>query len=174
MYALSRAQEVSFDWLITGEEQITPDAVNDESAPYNQSEIKQIYPYKHKVSQEKDKPGNGYNMSHLFFPKEWFSTRHLNRENLVAINVIGDSLEPDIPDGSLILVDTSQKELKNGEVYVFNIDDDLLIKTIIHDFDGYIARSKNATYPDIRLEKERVSTLNIVGRAVRALPDIKL
>ena len=113
-------------------------------------------------------------MSALFFPKEWFSTRHLNQQNLVAVNVVGDSLEPDIPDGSLVLVDTTQKELKNGEVYVFDIDGDLLIKTIIHDFDGYIAKSRNDAYPDIRLKKERVSTLNIVGKAIRALPDIKL
>lgn len=176
MYALSKTYDISFDWLMTGKDQNTQLAVNEEKTHYGFNELRQLDLYKNEAQEQgkSESSRNGYNMSTLFFPKEWFSTRHLNQQSLVAVNVVGDSLGPDIPNGSLVLVDTTQKELKNGEVYVFDIDGDLLIKTIIHDFDGYIARSRNDAYPDIRLNKERISKLNIVGRAIRALPDIKL
>ncbi len=179
MYALSQTHNVSFDWLITGEGVKHKHQINEESAEYVTEKYNRITRYKNQKeipqSSESNPELNPENdMSNLAFPKSWFSKRQLIRENLVAIDIVGDSMGVEIPDGSVVLIDTTQKELKNGEMYVFNIDGDLLIKTIIHNFDGYIATSKNPTYPDIKLEKDQVNTLNIVGRAVRALTDIKL
>jgi len=175
MYALSKTHNISFDWLITGEGVKDRHQINEENAQYTVEKYNRITRYNNQKEISQSLESNRENdMSSLAFPKNWFSKRHLIRENLVAIDIIGDSMGPEIPNGSIVLIDTTQKELKNGEMYVFNIDGDLLIKTIIHNFDGYIARSKNPNYPEIKLNKDQVSSLNIVGRAVRAFADIKL
>lgn len=110
----------------------------------------------------------------LYFRKEWFSSRGLTAANLVAVNVVGDSMEPDIPDESIVLVDTNQTDVKNGAVYVFTLNGDLLIKRMMATVEGYKAMSINPHYGDMDFKQDEAEKLNVIGRAVRALPDIKL
>ncbi len=144
--------------------------------PLNHSEFQSIKLYKASASAGHGSSADNEDYKLLYFRNEWFIERGLAAHNLVAFNVPGDSQEPEIPAGSVVLVDTTDTTVKNEKFYVFNVDGDLLIKEMHLTFDGYIAKSKNkaAGYDDIVLTKDKINTLNIVGRAVRALPDIAL
>lgn len=186
----NRVWGVSSDWILTGQgsmyldQRTVPFSGVRESAPdFSSSSTLAGDPsfygiklYKNPVSAGYGSNGHTDEFTLLYFPNTWFDSRNLIASNLVAVNVPGDSQEPVIPAGSVVLVDVTDTEVKNEQFYVFNVDDDVLIKEMHLTFDGYIAKSKNkiAGYDDIILTKEKISTLNIIGRAVRALPDIAL
>jgi phage repressor protein C with HTH and peptisase S24 domain len=170
LFSYARNNGISFEWLLTGESSI----IKEEPENYNTNNDFEAIPL-HKVGASAGKGvgiDDDYDMSTLLFPKLWFEKRHLNAANLLAVDVAGDSMEPLIPDGSVVLVDKTQTNLSNGNVYLFQMDDDLLIKRIVRDDQGYLAVSINNSYPNMRINE--VNTKHVIGQVMRALPDIKL
>jgi phage repressor protein C with HTH and peptisase S24 domain len=79
----------------------------------------------------------------------------------------GDSMQPVIPDGSLLVVDHSQKEVRNGHIMVVNVGDDLLVKRIRRRLDGLIELiSDNPAYAPETLGPDALQQLRVVGRVV--------
>ncbi len=77
----------------------------------------------------------------------------------------GDSMEPTIPDGALMLVDLSKRTAHSGGIYVIALDGDLLVKRINRRADGSVELiSDNDRYPHERLSKTDLSKLRIAGR----------
>lgn len=69
--------------------------------------------------------------SNLAFRREWVSRVATGSpEDLAALTVEGDSMDPTLAHGDLILIDTSQAwHLRDG-IYVLRVDDALLVKRI--------------------------------------------
>lgn len=59
-------------------------------------------------------------------------------QHALLLTVAGQSMEPTLPDGSSVLVDTSQKTIHGGRIHVVRIDDELLVKRL-EKTDGKIA-----------------------------------
>jgi phage repressor protein C with HTH and peptisase S24 domain len=79
----------------------------------------------------------------------------------------GDSMQPVIPDGSLLVVDHSQKEVRNGHIMVVNVGEDLLVKRIRRRLDGLIELiSDNPAYAPETLGPDALAQLRVVGRVV--------
>lgn len=79
----------------------------------------------------------------------------------------GDSMQPAIPDGSLLVVDHSQKEVRNGHIMVVNVGEDLLVKRIRRRLDGLIELiSDNPAYAPETLGPDALQQLRVVGRVV--------
>lgn len=90
-----------------------------------------------------------------------------NPEKCVVIWAHGDSMMPTIPDGSALIVDHSQKEIKNGSIMVIGVDDDLLVKRIRRRSDGLIELiSDNRTYETETLGPAALQQLRVIGRVV--------
>ena len=90
-----------------------------------------------------------------------------NPEKCVVIWAHGDSMMPTIPDGSALIVDRSQKEIKNGSIMVIGVDDDLLVKRIRRRSDGLIELiSDNRTYEPETLGPAALQKLRVIGRVV--------
>ncbi|WP_231582110.1 S24 family peptidase [Puniceibacterium sp. IMCC21224] len=84
-----------------------------------------------------------------------------------AIWAKGDSMEPTIPDGCLVIVDHSQSAVKNGCIYVLNIGGDLLVKRVRRRLDDTIELvSDNNRYPIETVAADRVAQLRVIGRVV--------
>lgn len=83
------------------------------------------------------------------------------------ISASGDSMQPVIPDGSLLVVDHSQKEARNGHIMVINVGEDLLVKRIRRRTDGLIDLiSDNPAYAPETLGPDALAQLRVVGRVV--------
>ena len=64
------------------------------------------------------------------------------------IRVVGESMEPTLPDGCSILVNHESRERHHGKVFVIRRGDELIVKLTLHDKDaGWLLASDN---PDKR------------------------
>jgi len=64
------------------------------------------------------------------FKKSWLSKRGLDPMHLTMVEVTGDSMEPLLTSGDVVLVDHSDTKLKTGQAYVLRIYHELLVKYI--------------------------------------------
>lgn len=121
--------------------------------------------------------GEGYeNGDHLeidgthAFRRDWLKEKGLAPSHLAVIEVTGDSMNPEIKNGDVVLIDIADKELKNGEVYAIQSPDGTRIKRVIRLLDGRVSLSSDnpdrARYPDEIYSGEEVNRLKIIGRKV--------
>ena len=72
------------------------------------------------------------------------------------LQVFGESMEPDIKDGSLVFVDRNQVDINKGGVYAINTEDGLFIKSISLKENHYHMLSINKQYKDMKLNEFQV------------------
>lgn len=86
--------------------------------------------------------------------------------NLRAISATGNSMEPMIRDGDLLLIDTGVQSFAQDGVYVLTISGQIMIKRIQRVLDGLRVLSDNRVYPEMIIPTDREHELQIHGRAV--------
>ncbi len=69
-----------------------------------------------------------------------------------VLQVFGESMEPDIKDGSLIFVDKSKKDINDKDIFLVNINGEIFIKRINIKEDDFILKSFNQNYIDLKVE----------------------
>lgn len=90
----------------------------------------------------------------------------LEVRNYFYCTVSGDSMEPTIPDGSVILVH-KQNIVESGEVAVVLIDNDnAVVKRVCYGKDWLELRSENPDYETRRFEKNEILDIRIEGLVV--------
>ncbi len=97
-----------------------------------------------------------------------FISKKLGRstiDGLVLIDARGDSMEPTIADGALIMIDTKPAAVTSA-VYAFTYDGALFVKRLNHLPDALEARSDNKEYPPFIIEKHQMDNFKILGRVV--------
>jgi phage repressor protein C with HTH and peptisase S24 domain len=100
-----------------------------------------------------------------------FSARTLRRLGVPAgrahaIRARGDSMEPTIADGGIVLVDSSQTRLSQDGVYALVVDDQARLKRVAPHVDGSVSLiSDNPGYPPERVAKADLERIKVVGRA---------
>ena len=52
------------------------------------------------------------------------------------VTVIGESMEPTLPDGASILVNMGQQEPRERRIFVVRIEDEIVVKRLIRDPDA--------------------------------------
>jgi len=109
-----------------------------------------------------------YIVDYLAFKKEWIHSRlHVSPQNLVLINVSGDSMEPALYDDDLILVDTGVTDYKNDALYVLNLGGELQVKRIQYVPGGdLVIKSDNPYYGSFTAKGDQKEFLIIVGQVV--------
>lgn len=105
-------------------------------------------------------------VDHLAF-REDFVRRTLRADpaKLVLITGIGDSMEPTIRSGDLLLVDTGIDHFLDDAIYVVAIDGALYVKRIQRFFGGAVAvKSDNPAYVEQTLSPEEAASVRVAGR----------
>lgn len=105
------------------------------------------------------------------FPRDWMLRHKVNPDLAVLVRVKGDSMAPTIPDGSLILVDCLDRDLRREGIFAFNRDDRSFVKRLIPSDPDERGRptavriiSDNAKYPPDGLVGEAINTVRLVGK----------
>lgn len=90
---------------------------------------------------------------------------------LVLMHACSDSMGYTIPHGTLILVDTNEREFDNfinNKVYVFRADSEMMCKRAIRNLNGTVVlKSDNADktlYPDQTIDRDTFAQFNMYGR----------
>lgn len=84
--------------------------------------------------------------------------------NLDLITVYGDSMEPFVSNGELVIIERSN-EAKNSDIVIANINGEVYVKKLQKDPLGKWLKltSLNAMYPDIELKEDELKYLSIIG-----------
>lgn len=107
---------------------------------------------------------NARKLAAVAFRKDWLSERGLQAHNCVVCSVGGNSMEPLLYEGDLVLLDRHRRELRNGLVYgITDIEGDVRIKRIERVEQGIILRSDNPDCPSELRLGEDANRVKIIG-----------
>jgi len=92
------------------------------------------------------------------FRRDWIKKKRGNPNNMSLIKVSGDSMEPTLRDGDLVLVDHGRNSIASqGGIYAIAINDEIMIKRVQPVFPNKIlAISDNKQYPAQEIATENV------------------
>lgn len=82
------------------------------------------------------------------------------------VQVFGESMEPDIKEGSLVFVDKTQTDIKRDHIYMIRIDDSLYIKSIKQYESNITLISTNKAFNDI---ESNINDIDLIGRVCGVL-----
>ena len=99
------------------------------------------------------------------FNRSWIQ-RKGDPESMVILQVIGESMSPEIEDGDHILVDTRQNHVQSQCVYLIGLEDTLQIKRVQSTKGIVILFSTNRAFSPVTLQGDEIETLRIIGRVL--------
>lgn len=99
-----------------------------------------------------------------------FSSEWINRigspGSMVVMEVMGDSMSPELEEGDLILIDQSRQRLQSQKIYVIGLEDTLQVKRVESRPNLLILFSTNQKYAPVTLQGDEVETLRILGQVL--------
>lgn len=116
--------------------------------------------------------GNGGRVEHEevsgkhSYSQAWLLKEGLEAAQLSRIQAVGRSMEPTIWDGDMLLVNRSERVIKDGKIYAFRVGDEIRVKRLFRLMDGRVRvvsdnPDKNL-YPDEHLSIDDMP--EVIGR----------
>jgi len=156
------AVDVSLDWLATGEGPMHPESPKGGAS----ADFIGVPRYDARLAAgDGALNGRARLIDHIPFTRE-FLTRKLNRsstDGLLMLEARGDSMEPMIGDGDLVLVDTLDKTLADT-IMAFVADDFAYVKRLQLTDSGVDAISANPAVPVRRFSAQTFAEVQVIGR----------
>ncbi len=103
------------------------------------------------------------------FRRDWLQRKGLAVKDCRMVSVEGDSMSPFLRSGDVVLVHVADRAIRNGEVYVIAIGDELRVKRLLLRADGSVEIHSDNPAPQYAMEligAEQVERLNVIGRVV--------
>ena len=93
-------------------------------------------------------------------------------QNIEAINIIGDSMEPILFDGNIALINRKKTDINKGGIFAFVSSNGLFVKRLHKRIDGKIdVISENKEYPK---QKISLNEISILGKIIGSFGRIRL
>ena len=107
-------------------------------------------------------------LSYFSFRQDWLC-RKGNPDKMVLMKVCGNSMEPDIRHGDMVLIDQSKNQIYGHAIYAMGINEEIYIKQV-ETFPGgqLVLRSLNPDYEPIHvdLHGDLADTVRVIGRVI--------
>lgn len=103
----------------------------------------------------------------LGVPTAWIMREGLRQDALISIIVRGDSMEPSLHDGDSIVVNTADKNIVSGLVYVVNYEGEAIVKRLLRDAGQWWLVSDNADQRKYHRQLCKGADCIIVGKVIR-------
>lgn len=120
---------------------------------------------------EADDNGDG-EVDQIAFREDWLRKEGWNPRHLKGVPVEGPSMEPRIRSGDLLLVDTSQKTVKSGQVYAIWHQRRRRIKRLFVGADGSLRIRSDNPAPEFAEEtvppdkRDQIDVIDVIGLVV--------
>lgn len=101
----------------------------------------------------------------LFFKRSWIDKKGYDPKKLYALKVKGESMSPTLSDGSVVMIDIDNQNIKNSDVFAVNYHGEPVVKRIVSDFGKTWLVSDNpdkSSYPNVQCDDDTT----IIGRVV--------
>lgn len=101
------------------------------------------------------------------FHSSFIARKGGTEKTMKLFEVAGDSMEPLLSDGDMIMVNTGEKDVRSGRVYLLRIGDELMVKRLETRPGGVLLiRSDNPAYEDIPVNTSEATDVEVFGRMV--------
>lgn len=109
-------------------------------------------------------------VDYLAFKRDWVAEElGVKARDLLLIEAQGDSMNPTIKDGALLLIHKAETRARNNAVYALSIDGDLVVKRVTKLTSGnLLISSDNEAYGAEEISGPEAGNLNVIGRVVWA------
>lgn len=106
-------------------------------------------------------------IDHFAFKLDWFNNNICgSKKDLVIFTAHGESMEPTIKNGDLIMIDTSDKRIRDG-IFVIRFDDTLLVKRLsLMPKDMLQIKSDNPDHPTYEVSLKDLDSFGVIGKVV--------
>lgn len=141
--------------------EVTPQPPSDdEFTPVRRVNIKFSNGLGRVVYYDQDKPA-------LIFRNDFLQKIGVSQANAVIVEAEGDSNEPRIIDGAVVLVNKGDKERLNGDFFAFRAEGELLIKRLQQlPGVGVLATAENQNFKPRQAVYKEGDDFEVIGRAV--------
>lgn len=103
--------------------------------------------------------------------KNWVDRNKYRPSALIALTVKGESMEPNLYPGDLVIVNTAQVEMVDGMVYAVNYEGEAVIKRLSRDMGQWWLSSDNPDQRKYHRKSCRGGECIMIGRVVRRETD---
>lgn len=117
--------------------------------------------------------GSGYQRAEALtdfigFRHDWLRLTFGRRPDEIILEIaVGESMEPNIRNGDLLLVDSADQTFRNFGIYVIEVRGERLVKRVQRKFDGsLILISDNKVYQPESIPAELAKEVQVVGRVI--------
>lgn len=100
-------------------------------------------------------------------PTSWILREGLRKDALLSIVVRGDSMEPNLHEGDTIVVNTADKDLVSGLVYVVNYEGEAVVKRMLRDAGRWWLTSDNADQKKYHRQLCQGEECIVIGKVIR-------
>ena len=83
------------------------------------------------------------------FRADWLKRHRLDPEQCRIMGVMGESMEPTLPDGCSILVDMTRKRLRSGRIFLVRGEDGITVKRAVREGRKWILESEHPAWEPI-------------------------
>lgn len=163
LLAMARAAGVTVSWLATGEGGMHPEDIH-AGLVLDQDEYALVPRYDVQVSAGHGSlvENDSQPVESMAFRRDWIRKMGLSVSHLALVTARGDSMEPTLADGDLLLVDLRQSAITDGAIHVLRNDGNILVKRLQRGLgDQVIVLSDNKIYGALETTE---AALNVVGR----------
>jgi len=101
------------------------------------------------------------------FRSDWLNMRG-NPANMVLMEVIGNSMEPEIKEGDMVLIDQSRSDVLSGGIYAVGVEDTVMVKRVERLPGTLVLRSDNIDYSPIHLSGDELNNVRVIGKILWA------
>lgn len=157
--------KVDLNWLLTGEEsqgqQSAGELPNKDLVFAPMFDVQASAGYGSMVNSEEITDSFGFN-------KSWLSSQlRVSSDNIAFVTVSGESMQPTLDDGDMILVDLSQRRVQHEDIYLLQTDGSLMTKRLKQERGGELkVISDNPEYPTWTLAPSEDDQSQVVGKVV--------
>lgn len=97
------------------------------------------------------------------FRSDWLYSRG-NPRNMVIMEVVGNSMEPELKEGDMVLIDQSKNDVLSGGIYAVGVEDTVMVKRVERLPGTLVLRSDNIDYSPIHLTGDELATVRVIGK----------
>lgn len=103
----------------------------------------------------------------IFFRRDWLDKRGYVEDNLIAIRVRGQSMEPGLFEGDTVVINTRDIHPIDGEVYAVNYEGEAVIKRLVRDNGQWWLASDNADQRRFPRKLCDATSCIVIGRIIQ-------
>ena len=167
-FVVSEKTGASLDWLATGKNEAPTDKSNGQVLACDTSQIVMVPMVEARLSAGTGSFETEGNSERSYAFRLDFLRRKGIPTRMVLMRVSGDSMEPEIKDGDVVLIDQGQTSPIPGKLYAVGVEDAVYIKEYNTMPGKMILSSVNTVYAPLEVDTrgDLATGVRIIGRAV--------